>query len=74
MIHGVNVAMETHDDQEKVLDWAWKFHTNWERQFIVKTRAQKGGKEGEDHTKGLLMKGFGLIFLYATMMCTMKTD
>lgn len=65
MIQGVRVAMETHlrfsnDDQERVLDWAWKLHAKQARQFIVKNRARKNkSKEGEDHTKELIMKGFG---------------
>lgn len=66
MIQGVHVTMETHlrfpnDDQEKVLDWAWKLYANSARQFIVRNcvKNRRGSTKRERITpRGLIMKGF----------------
>ncbi|GAA6079240.1 uncharacterized [Tachysurus ichikawai] len=33
-----NASLFSKDDQEKVLDWAWKLYANWARQLIVENR------------------------------------
>lgn len=57
MIQGVYVAMETRlrfpkDDQEKVLDSAWKLYADEARQSIVRKRVKRKKKKAQQREMG----------------------